>query len=278
MKKRKKFLIVIAVIAAIAAALAWWQYDNIKSVYYSYKYDNTDIDKLIEKQNDEVDKYIRDQGKYTVRSSTKSEEQLHHVGLIDDNEFVDILTGETSVGQMFGTEITIDENKNFIDSSGTTVSKEQLESAKGENTTPSNPQPENPVQNGNASSQDGNKPAQNDKKPTIEDKSSKCIAQMYVLKSSFTSRLDGLYNEAKEYYISMSAEDRKNAKKELLDKFYSQATALEAECDAKVDSILSELDSVLTESGGDKSIIEKIREAYVKEKSLKKAYYLNLIK
>lgn len=268
MKKWKIILIVLAVILAIISGLLWWQFDNIKAIYYSYRYDNNTIGNLIDKQNEEVEKYIRENSDYNVRPSTESEEKLHSVGLINDDEFINILTGETSVDKLFGTDIKIDENKNFVTSNGDTVTKEELEAAKKEDAGNS----------GNSSSNTDPQSPPAEEKPSASDKASKCIAQMYVLKSSFTSRLDRLFNEAKAYYISLTPEQRKTAKTELMDKYYSQVSALEYECDTKVNAILSELDAELTLTGEDKSIINKIRDAYNQEKSLKKAYYLNLVK
>ncbi len=265
MKKSRIFLIILAGILAVIIGILWWQFDNIKAVYYSFKYDNESIDTLIVKQNEEVDNYIREQDKFNVRPSTDSEQQLHHVGLIDDGEFVDILTGETSVDQMFGTDVTIDENKNFVNSNGDAISKEQLEAAKNEN----NPRPDGAEEQN---------PSGDDAKKKAEEKSSQCIAQMYVLKSSFTSRLEGLYNEAIAYYKAAPDSQKESAKKEIINRLYSRATALEVECDSKVNTILAELDSALTASGEDKGIITKIKDAYYQEKSLKKAYYLNLVK
>ena len=99
---------------------------------------------------------------------------------------------------------------------------------------------------------------------------------MYVLKSNFESRLGALYEQAKADYISVPNEQRSARKNEVIKKVYSQAVALEKECDENVEKVLSELNSILTRTGDNKSIITKIRNSYNDEKSLKKAYYLNL--
>ena len=99
---------------------------------------------------------------------------------------------------------------------------------------------------------------------------------MYVLKSNFESRLGALYEQAKQDYISVPNSQRSARKTEVVKKVYSQAVALENECDAQVEAVLKELDSILKQSGGDRSIVSKIRQSYNDEKSLKKAYYLNL--
>ena len=256
MKKSRIFLIFILVIIAIIAGVVWWQFDNIRSAYYSFKYDNSSIGDMIDKQNDDVDKYLQSHGDFNVRQSTEPEQKLHGESLITDDEFVDILTGKTSVGEMFGTDVGLDDSKNFVDSSGEKLTNEDLQKAKDENSPVQTPQ------------------------PTVDtsEKASECIARMYVLKSTFESKLNALYNEARQTSRAMTDEQKKNGKSEIIKSFYSRATALESECDAQVDAILAQLDAALTESGEDKSIIDKIRQSYSEEKRLKKAYYINLTK
>lgn len=251
MKKFKIFLIILAVIIALISVLVWWQFGNIKSAYYWFKYDKENIAELIDKQNDDVDKFLKDKSDLNVRQSTEAEQKLHQEMLIDDDEFIGVLTGKTDVPEMFGQDITLDESKNFVDSNGKPISKEELQEAKKE------------VENQTQQSDD-------------KQKASECVARMYVLKSNFEMRLSSIFNEAKAHYLTYPYEERVNKKGEILKSFYNKAVALEKECDANVDKVLSELDTILTRTGEDKSIITKIKEAYDNEKSLKKAYYLNL--
>ncbi|MBR3934390.1 MAG: hypothetical protein IKJ68_10860 [Clostridia bacterium] len=135
--------------------------------------------------------------------------------------------------------------------------------------TPANTKP----QNTGSQNQLGNSSNQ-----TSDEKVSECIARMYVLKSTFESQLDGIYVEAKSYYSSLTPEQRKNAKSEMMKTFYSRATSLESSCDAQVSSVLSELETALVASGESTELVNKIQTAYDEEKSLKKAYYINLYK
>ena len=86
-------------------ALVWWQFDNIKSVYYWYKYDNKNVNEMIDKKNDDVDKYLKDKSNLNVRQSSEAEEKLHQEEIISDDELVDVLTGKTDVKDMFGQDI-----------------------------------------------------------------------------------------------------------------------------------------------------------------------------
>ncbi len=256
MKKLNIFLIILCILFIIIAFVVWWQFDNIKSVYYSFKYNNEQIDSLIDKHYGEVDKYLKEHSNYNVRPSTEVEQKLHQDELLTDKEFQNVLTGKNDVNKMFGTQLGLDESKNFIDSDGNTLTKEELEDAKNEN-----------AEEDDADENDGN-----------DEKAAESIAKMYVLKSTFEAKLEALYNEAVAYYHTLSSEQKKNAKAELLKKFYSTAADMERSCDAEVDKILTDLEATLKKSGESTELIAKIKTAYTEEKSLKKAYYLNLHK
>ena len=251
MKTLKKLLIVFMVIIILSSVLVWWQFDNIKSVYYWFKYDNQNVSEMIDNKNNEVSKYIKDKSNLNVRPSTEIEQKLHQEDVISDEELVDVLTGKTDVKNMFGQDIGLDDSKNFVDESGNSITKEELEKSKQETTKDSGKQ---------SSSQ----------------KASECVARMYVLKSNFESSLGALYEQAKQDYISVPNSQRSARKTEVVKKVYSQAVALEKECDAQVNIVLAELEDILKKSGEDLSLVDKIRQSYSEEKSLKKAYYMNL--
>ena len=252
MKIIKKVSLILAVVIILISALVWWQFENIKSVYYWYKYDNQNVGEMIEKKNSEVDKYIKDKSNLTVRPSTEMEQKLHQEEIISDDELVDVLTGKTDVKDLFGKEIDLNDSKNFVDESGNKLTKEELESSKKET-------------QGEEVSKDNSQRA------------SECVARMYVLKSNFETRLTALFEQAKSEYISIPGKGSRELRLSVLKNYYSKISALESECDAQVNVVLSELDAILKESGEDRSIVQKIRQSYNDEKSLKKAYYLNML-
>lgn len=92
------------------------------------------------------------------------------------------------------------------------------------------------------------------------------IAKIYVLRSSYTGRIDSLVGQALADYRA-----KKGTKSELMSQYISLGYQLEAECDAKMEALLSELQSELKRTGGDTSLVSRIRSAYQTEKSLKKA-------
>ena len=270
MKKHKKlkiFLIVLAALIAIAGVLCWWQFDNIKAVYYSWKYSNEDIDRLLEENDREVREYLDEHPEYSVRPASPVEEQLHQKGYITDEEFEEIITGQTTVEEMFGTSIELDEKKNLVKPDGTRITPEQATDMKNAASAKAQPKPETSQAPATQAAPAGGN----------SDAISAQVARLYVLKSAFIGRLDSLYAEAIGYYQSLPANQRKNAKSDIMKKFYSRGTALEAECDSQVASVLSEVERLLRADGSDLTLIDRIQSAYSNEKSLRKAYYLNKV-
>lgn len=102
------------------------------------------------------------------------------------------------------------------------------------------------------------------------------IAQLYVLKSSYMGKLSSLESQAKAEYSSTPENERTAAwKSSMLAKYSGKVAALEGECDARVEALISEIKAELSKTGGDMSIINTIRSAYENEKQIKKAHYLN---
>ena len=115
----KKLSLILAIIIILISALVWWQFENIKSVYYWYKYDNQNVGEMIDDRNNDVDKYIKGKSNLNVRQSTEAEEKLHQEELITDDELVDVLTGKTDVKEMFGqVEVVLSELDAILKESG----------------------------------------------------------------------------------------------------------------------------------------------------------------
>lgn len=273
MAKKKKVLILFVIFVLIIGAVLCWQFDNLKAVYYSMSYSDEDIDKLVSENNNEVRSYIESNSSYNVRPSEEVEEKLHQTGIITDEELVDIITGTNSVESLFGIDVGLTPNKNFVNTAdGKVVGAENLIEMKDEiKKNESKSETTNPDSSDKSNEENS---AETEKKDNSK-KISECIASLYVLKSSFIGRLDGLYSEAISYYKSLPASERKNAKSEIVKRFYGRGTALEAECDSQVAALLAELKTLLSEEGSDMTLISKIQAAYNNEKSLKKAQYLN---
>lgn len=105
------------------------------------------------------------------------------------------------------------------------------------------------------------------------------VAELFVLKASYTDSIDKLVKQAKSEYRSLpESEQTGSNKQKLLLKYIGQASGMESTCDSIVSDIIAELRKLLTKTGGDISLINDIETTYNQEKSLKKAYYISLLK
>lgn len=92
------------------------------------------------------------------------------------------------------------------------------------------------------------------------------IAKIYVLRASYTGKIDALVSQALSDYRG-----KKATKSELISRYVSMGSSLEGECDAQMEALLSRLQKELKRTGEDLGLVSKIRSAYQTEKSLKKA-------
>ena len=108
---------------------------------------------------------------------------------------------------------------------------------------------------------------------------SKKVIEFYSLKAYYLGQLGQLEAKVIADYSKLPAE-KKNlvGKKEIAGKYLSVATGLLNQCDAKVDSLLKELEKDIKAVGGDLSVISTIKNHYENEKNLKKAYYMSKLK
>ncbi len=92
------------------------------------------------------------------------------------------------------------------------------------------------------------------------------LARIYVLRSGYTGKIEGLVNQALSDYRS-----KKGTKRELMAQYLKRGNALEGECDRQMEALLTELSAELNRTGGDITLVGQIRSVYQQEKSIKKA-------
>ncbi len=95
------------------------------------------------------------------------------------------------------------------------------------------------------------------------------VAKMYVLRSSYTGRLNSLIGQAKAEVASGKS------KSAVAKKYIGIAAGLEGQCDAQVEGVLSQITAELKRTGGDLSLVSELRATYRSEKSVKKAAILS---
>ncbi len=105
------------------------------------------------------------------------------------------------------------------------------------------------------------------------------ISQLYLLKAQYIGKLGDLDRRGRAEYDALEKSGKTSkAKQALAAKYIGEASRLEAECDAKVEILIADIQRALSKNGESANIIKNIRSAYAEEKILKKSYYLSAYK
>lgn len=103
--------------------------------------------------------------------------------------------------------------------------------------------------------------------------------QMYGLKAKYIGQLGALERSARQEYSALSKEQKANGGiNSLVSKYSGSAMALQGACDAEVNGVLASLKQELQNRNESTDIVNTMQATYEQEKTLKKAYYLSLIK
>lgn len=109
-----------------------------------------------------------------------------------------------------------------------------------------------------------------------DEKIAELVAKMYVLKSQYLGEIEGVVSSMKAEYAALPKEQQTaSAKTTIASGYLGKISSLEAQCDAQVNAVVTELRGVLEKSGGDMSLADAIMSAYASEKESTKAYYIN---
>lgn len=97
------------------------------------------------------------------------------------------------------------------------------------------------------------------------------IRNVYALRDYYVTKLHSMEADAKSEYFALPEEERTQENKEAIaTRYINSAYSLEKECDAKIESICSELGELLLETNGDFSLVNKVRYSYASEKAAMK--------
>ena len=98
------------------------------------------------------------------------------------------------------------------------------------------------------------------------------ISEIYLLRAEFLNKIDLMIADGTAEVEATPKEKRTlTFKIELMNRYMDRGNALEKECDARMELLLSELETALRQSGGDLSLIDEVRARYAQEKKLYKA-------
>ena len=237
MKRRKTILCTILVLLAVSlAGLFWWQRDNLKAIHAATQHTSAELEEKLEENQQMIQEAVKAAGEVTVGEISEEDRQAFRDGSITQEELVERLTNGGE-----GEPREEPANTSRPESDGT-------------------PPPEPP------------KPAEN----TYQKELSALIARVYVLREEYTLALDTMYADAKAEYLALPAEKRtKTHLLKMARGYLSRASALEKECDGKMDEIVRAMEKLLRENDGDLGLVDTVVYTYANEKSLKKSWYMS---
>lgn len=103
----------------------------------------------------------------------------------------------------------------------------------------------------------------------------KYTAKLYGVRAAYQGRIEGIISSAKSEFAALPAEQQTNsAKSSILSSKLDEAEGIEAECDAKVESVLDEMSSELSAAGHGTDTVSQLRDYYEDAKANQKAAYL----
>lgn len=268
-KKLKIFLIVLSVIAILITGVTIWQWNNIVAVYYFIKYSEEDLTRLNEENKRILNETIGELNIEAPRELSDEEIEALESGAITKEDAIDISLGIATLEEKLGLptpEQNAEDNSESTQSNTADTSRENAKNTDNGNSEVS-------ISGGNSTS---NKQMPQSQPQKETSKMSELVAELYVLKSTYIARLDGLEAKGKSEYSQTPEGNRTTAwKNSMIAKYSGEISAWESECDAKVEGIISQIKEELKKTGGDTSVIKKIRTTYENEKQIKKAQYMN---
>lgn len=292
-KKLKIFIAVFLIIAIPVGVLAVWQRENINSFIYSMKYSDDDLSKMLDKNKEELNSAVSGVKGTTPRELKDDEIAALGKGEISEDDAVEISLGLTTLhekieqikenaaqGNTENTSAAQENNTAGNTNADTKTDNSAGNSNKGGTASTANGSNGTNAANGSNNSNGSNGTNGSNSSGTSEDRlanestSSVLIAKLYVLKGSYVAKLDTLESEGIAEYANTPNKNT-SWKASMISKYSGKVAALEGECDAKFEAIVSELKTELEKNGEDTSIIKTIRSTYEKEKQIKKANYLN---
>ena len=238
---KRKMKITCAVLAGIllaAGAAAYWQRGNVDAVLKAAQYSSDEIEEKRKENQQKVQSKVDSMPAITVRDLTEEERQALREGNVTQAELTEKLVEAVNPQPV-----------------GSTAPASQ---PPAQSTVPAASSAEVPPVA---------EPAQ------WEKDLSALIARVYVLREEYTIALDNMQAEATEEYRAMK-ERTKTALVKFAKGYVTRALALEKECDAQMDEIVSQMEAVIRENNGDMTLVDTVVETYASEKSLKKAWYM----
>ena len=302
MKKRKMIkhgwiivVIVLLVVLVIFGALYLLHRENLKAVANAKQYTQEELQEQLADSRQTVEESLAEQyPEVQVRDLTEEERTALREGTMTREELIAALigspTGSDSVGDSPDDPGSA-EGSTAEHESTTEPSPETPESSAPEVTATPTPKPSSTpapeatsaptstpapatASPGETSSAAGSAPELTEKEE-YANALAELVAEVYVMREEFTAQLDEMYAAAKAEYMAMPESER--SRKKLISwasGYITKASALEKQCDAKMDDILIRVQQLAEQYGQDTSIVNTLASSYALEKSIQKSLYI----
>lgn len=141
------------------------------------------------------------------------------------------------------------------------------------------PRDDQPVANPEPEPQPEPEPEQSQEDTVLKEtneKIARLVAKLYVIKSQSNTRLEELEASWKAEYLATPYKERKGDKSfaSFVKKGIKIVADWEVETDNKVNEVLSEIETLLKDSGQTTELVTTLRQSYEEEKSYTVAYYM----
>ena len=251
-------VLILAVIVLLMGALAWRFRNEIAAFNISRQYSTQELEDQLAGNDQTIRDAVDASSDVTVRAPTDEEREALRSGSMTQEELVERLTGGASAEQ------SASQTPTETQSSAETTKPTETPAPSAEAAKPA----ETPI------------PAET-KQPTAaqtayQQQLSALIARVYVLREEYVNALEDMETAARADYKALPESQRTGKKlASLVSGYLAEAAALEKECDAKMDAVIAEMETLISANNGDMTLTDTVFNTYVNEKSLKKAWYMS---
>lgn len=246
-------IVVLLVIAAVLAGLYLWQQENLKAAANARKYTQQELREQLADSRGSVEETLEQHPEITVRDLNDEERKALRSGELTPQELIAILTQPKDSGAKAPEETPAPESTPAPVSPAPQVTAAPSVPAPTPTEAPHEPTPEEIYQT----------------------KLSELVAQVYVMREQYTAQLDAMVAQAKAEYHAMPESERTKSK--LLSwatGYIAKANDLERQCDDQMEAILGSMNALITEYGGDSSLVTTMANSYANEKRIQKSIYI----
>lgn len=238
-KKKRITLCVLALFVLLIAVLLAWQWNNVKAVFQFLRHDESTLEEMLVTNEQEIEKTLEEYPELSVTPLDEETKQKLQDGSLTEEEVAEILTQGKKPPA---------ETKKPAQSTAANTTAPKKETATGKTLDVE----------------------------TANEEIAQLVARVYVIQADFLGRLANIEARARaELHALPKSEQTKERKIAIGKSYVGEMSALESKCDGEISAIVSKVRKLLTQSGQKTTLADTIQNTYEREKSLKKAYYMN---